>query len=417
MIERPHYQQILSQMKDKDCIKVITGVRRSGKSTILQVFRESLQAQGISDKQVQMYNFEDLANDQLLEYHNLYRAISEKLQVDQMNYVFLDEIQMVDQFERVLDSLFIKGNVDLYVTGSNAYMLSGELATLLSGRYVEIKVMPLSFAEFYSHQIDSVESNAATSFNATSSQTPATSPETVFSKYLDCGGFPYATQIEDEQTYVSYISGIVNTVFVKDILSRKQLTNATLVEELARYLTDTSGSLVSTKKIADTLTSRGHKTTSSTVSAYIEAFLEGYLFYRCDRFDLAGKKYLARGSKYYPVDPSLRRALLGQKRPDSDHQLEGVVYLELIRRGYDVYMGTMGSYEVDFIAQKHGVTEYYQVSLSVLDEQVYTCERQPLQLIDDNFRKIILTMDPGSYNDEGIEQRNVIDWLLESFAF
>ncbi len=396
MIERTEYLQVLRKMKDKEFIKVITGVRRSGKSTILQLWQEELRAQDVSEGQIQMFNFEDLANDVYLDYRVLYQRIEEHLQANAMNYVFLDEIQMVDQFERVLDSLFIKKNVDLYVTGSNAYMLSGELATLLSGRCVEIKVLPLSFAELYSYE--ERENGLATSV--------------VFEQFLERGGFPYASMIEDDQTYLSYVNGIVNTVLVKDILTRKKLSNATLVEELARFLADTSGSVISIKKIADTLTSKGYKTSSDTVAGYLDAFTEAYLFYRCDRFDLHGKKLLSRGSKYYPVDPAIRRALLGRKRPDYGHRLEGVVYLELTRRGYDVYVGSIENGEVDFIAQKDGATEYYQVSASVLDNGVYQRESEPLGQIQDNYPKIILTMDAGTYNDQGLLQMNMIDWLL-----
>lgn len=327
-----------------------------------------------------------------LDYRKLYEKITDNLQADQMNYIFLDEIQMVPEFERVLDSLFIKENVDLYVTGSNAYMLSSELAPLLSGRYVELKVYPLSFVEFFN--------------------TLAGDKATVFQRYPEFGGFPYATEIPDELTYRDYISGIVNTVLIKDVLQRKQRSDATLVEQLAKYLTDSSGSLVTIKKIADTLTSMGQKTTSDTVSTYLSGFQEAYLFFRADRYDIAGKKYLSINSKYYPVDQSLRKVLLGNKRPNFGHRLEGVVYLELLRRGYQVFIGNIGEFKIDFVAQKNGVTEYYQVSLTVEDDRTYQREVRPFQSIQDNYRKILLTMDNGRYNQEGIEQLNIIDWLL-----
>lgn len=395
MIKRPQYINTLLAMKDKDFIKVLTGVRRCGKSTILQAFVEELIRQGISSDQVQVYNFEDLDNAYLQDYQALHKQISDKLVAGKMNYVFLDEIQMVDQFEKALNSLFLKDNLDLYITGSNAYMLSGELATLLSGRYVEIKVLPLSFAEY-------------------SSRVPQPAAATVFQEYLDRGGFPYAIQIDDDRTHKSYIDGIVNTVFVKDILSRKKQSDAALVEQLARYLTDTSGSRISVKKIADSLTSSGQKTTSPTISEYLKAFSEAYLFYRCDRFDVFGKKYLSTNAKYYPVDQSLRRALLGRKRPDFGHRLEGIVYLELIRRGYQVYVADAGELEIDFVAQKEGVREYFQVAYSVVDKKTYQREVAPFFQIKDNYRKILLTMDEGSYNDQGIEQINIVDWLLET---
>lgn len=392
MIRRETYLSDLERLKDKRFIKVLTGVRRSGKSTLLALFQEQLITDQVSQTQIQSYNFEDLALADYLDYRKLYEKITDNLQADQMNYIFLDEIQMVPEFERVLDSLFIKENVDLYVTGSNAYMLSGELATLLSGRYVELKVYPLSFVEFFS----ALGGDKAT----------------VFQRYLEFGGFPYATEIPDELTYRDYISGIVNTVLIKDVLQRKQRSDATLVEQLAKYLTDSSGSLVTIKKIADTLTSMGQKTTSDTVSTYLSGFQEAYLFFRADRYDIAGKKYLSINSKYYPVDQSLRKVLLGNKRPNFGHRLEGVVYLELLRRGYQVFIGNIGEFEIDFVAQKNGVTEYYQVSLTVEDDRTYQREVRPFQSIQDNYRKILLTMDNGRYNQEGIEQLNIIDWLL-----
>lgn len=392
MIRRETYLSDLERLKDKRFIKVLTGVRRSGKSTLLALFQEQLITDQVSQTQIQSYNFEDLALADYLDYRKLYEKITDNLQADQMNYIFLDEIQMVPEFERVLDSLFIKENVDLYVTGSNAYMLSGELATLLSGRYVELKVYPLSFVEFFS----ALGGDKAT----------------VFQRYLEFGGFPYVTEIPDELTYRDYISGIVNTVLIKDVLQRKQRSDATLVEQLAKYLTDSSGSLVTIKKIADTLTSMGQKTTSDTVSTYLSGFQEAYLFFRADRYDIAGKKYLSINSKYYPVDQSLRKVLLGNKRPNFGHRLEGVVYLELLRRGYQVFIGNIGEFEIDFVAQKNGVTEYYQVSLTVEDDRTYQREVRPFQSIQDNYRKILLTMDNGRYNQEGIEQLNIIDWLL-----
>ncbi|MGO2314854.1 MAG: ATP-binding protein [Pseudolactococcus laudensis] len=392
MIRRETYLSDLERLKDKRFIKVLTGVRRSGKSTLLALFQEQLITDQVSQTQIQSYNFEDLALADYLDYRKLYEKITDNLLADQMNYIFLDEIQMVPEFERVLDSLFIKENVDLYVTGSNAYMLSGELATLLSGRYVELKVYPLSFVEFFS----ALGGDKAT----------------VFQRYLEFGGFPYVTEIPDELTYRDYISGIVNTVLIKDVLQRKQRSDATLVEQLAKYLTDSSGSLVTIKKIADTLTSMGQKTTSDTVSTYLSGFQEAYLFFRADRYDIAGKKYLSINSKYYPVDQSLRKVLLGNKRPNFGHRLEGVVYLELLRRGYQVFIGNIGEFEIDFVAQKNGVTEYYQVSLTVEDDRTYQREVRPFQSIQDNYRKILLTMDNGRYNQEGIEQLNIIDWLL-----
>lgn len=393
MISRPSYMKKLDQLREKQIIKVLTGVRRSGKSTILELYKNQLLTEGVQPEQIQVLNFEDLGLARITDYLKLYEHINTRLVPDKMNYIFLDEIQDVPHFEKAVDSLFIKKNVDLYLTGSNAFMLSGELATLLSGRYIEIPVYPFSFKEFLQS-----ESNI--------SKTDA------FAHYLDRGGFPFATELQDDNTYLSYVQGIVNTVLVKDILGRMQRSNATLLESIAAFLTDTSGSLVTTSKIANTLTSNKMKTSNVTVVSYLENLVNSYLFYQCNRYDIAGKKYLQINSKYYPVDPAIRRALLGQKRPNMGSRLESIVYLELKRRGYEVYVGSLGNKEVDFVAIKDGVREYYQVSLTIQEEKTYQREIAPFLEIKDNYRKILLTQDPGNYNDNGIEQRNVIDWLL-----
>lgn len=394
MIKRESYMKRLNLVRDKQIIKVLTGVRRSGKSTILKMYEQRLKEQfQIADNQIQHLNFEDLGISDLQDYRKLYNYLNQHLVADKMNYIFFDEIQNVPHFEKALDSLFIKKNVDLYVTGSNAFMLSGELSTLLSGRYIEIHVFPLSFREFLPTVNDEDEKQA-------------------FDRYLSKGGFPFATQLNDNQTYYDYIDGIVNTVLVKDILSRKERGNATLVEELAKYLTDTTGNLITPRKIAGLMTSKGIKISPATVSSYLKNFTDAFLFYKCDRYDISGKRYLTINSKYYTVDPALRIDLLGTKRPNFGSRLENIVYLELLRRGYEVYVGSLGSRKIDFVAIKNGVKEYYQVSLSVKDEQTYQREVRGFQQIHDNFPKRLITEDSGYYNDNGIEQINVIDWLL-----
>lgn len=394
MIKRESYMKRLNLVRDKQIIKVLTGVRRSGKSTILEMYEQRLKEQfQVANNQIQHLNFEDLGISDLQDYRKLYNYLNQHLVADKMNYIFLDEIQNVPHFEKALDSLFIKKNVDLYVTGSNAFMLSGELATLLSGRYIEIPVFPLSFREFLPTVNDEDKKQA-------------------FDRYLSKGGFPFATQLNDNQTYHDYIDGIVNTVLVKDILSRKERGNATLVEELAKYLTDTTGNLITPRKIAGLMTSKGIKISPATVSSYLKNFTDAFLFYKCDRYDISGKRYLTINSKYYTVDPALRIDLLGTKRPNFGSRLENIVYLELLRRGYEVYVGSLGSREIDFVAIKNGVKEYYQVSLSVKDEQTYQREVRGFQQIHDNFPKRLITEDSGYYNDNGIEQINAIDWLL-----
>lgn len=394
MIPRPTYLKELDNLRDQHIIKILTGVRRCGKSTILQLYRQQLLNQGIQKDQIQMLNFEDLGLAPITNYLDLYRYIEARILPDKMNYIFLDEIQDVTHFEKALDSLFIKKNVDLYVTGSNAFMLSGELATLLSGRYIEIPVYPFSFKEF-------IET------------TPNLSRSESFAKYLTNGGFPFSTELRDENTYLSYVQGIINTVLIKDILSRVKRWNARLLEAIAAFLTDTSGSLITPTKIANTLTSNGLKTSSMTVISYLDRLTNAYLFYQCNRYDIAGKRYLQINNKYYYVDPALRRALVGQKRPNMGSRLESIVYLELKRRGYEVYVGTLGAKEVDFVAIHDGLKEYYQVSLTVQDEKTYHREIAPFLEIKDNYPKILLTEDPGNYDDNGIEQKNVIDWLLK----
>ena len=323
MLPRPKYIDKLNKLRDKQIIKVLTGVRRSGKSTILKLYQEQLLKVGVKQEQIQVLNFEDLGLATITDYLKLYQYIDQRLIPDKMNYIFLDEIQDIPHFEKVIDSLFIKQNVDLYVTGSNAFMLSGELATLLAGRYIEIPVYPFSFKEFLA-------------------SVPELSHQEAFNRYLERGGFPFATELEDENTYLSYIQGIINTVLVKDILARMQRGNTTLLEHIAAFLTDTNGNLITPTKVANVLSNNGVKATSATVMAYIKKLVDSYLFYRCDRYDIAGKKYLQINNKYYMVDPSLRRALLGQKRPNMGNRLEGIIYLELIRRGYEVYVGNLG---------------------------------------------------------------------------
>lgn len=393
LVPRPTYLNKLKKLANKQIIKVLTGVRRCGKSSLLQMFQQQLLADGVQPEQIQAINFEDLAFSKLTDYQELYRYLNQRLLPDQMNYIFLDEIQNVPNFEKAVDSLFIKDNVDLYITGSNAFMLSGELATLLSSRYLEITVYPLSFKEFAQAK-------------------PDQSLQESYQQYLLRGGFPFALQLPDDESYRDYIDGVVNTVLVKDVLARKDKSDSTLVRRLAALLTDTAGSLTSPKKIAGTLTSMGEKTTPNTVASYLELLENAFLFYRCDRFDIGGKKYLSINPKYYPVDISLRRALLGQKRPNKRSRLETIVYQELRRRGYEIYVGVMQQTEVDFVAVKDGRREYYQVSLALDDEQTYQREVRSLRLIDDNYPKIILTEDPGHFDDQGISQVNIIDWLM-----
>lgn len=391
IVDRPAYLTRLDSLKDKHIIKVLTGVRRCGKSTIMELFRRHLSAGGVAPEQIHQYTFEDLDLSESQDYLSFYDTIKNSLAPGTMNYLFLDEIQQLKNFEKVVNSLFLMDNLDIYLTGSNGYMLSGELATLLSGRYIEIPVYPLSFKEF-----TSCDSNA----------------DTTFDRYQRYGSFPFTLSLDDEDSLQGYLEGVVNTVLVKDVLARKQRSNSVLVSGLASFLVDTSGSLITVKKISDTLTSAGLKTNPDTIMDYLQLLQDAFLFYRCDRYDVLGKRYLTVNSKYYPVDQGLRLALLGNKRPNMSSRLEGIVYLELRRRGYRVYVGTVPQGEVDFVAERGGVIEYYQVSASVENEDTYAREVSSFKAIRDNYRKVLLTRDAGTYNDNGIEQINVEEWLL-----
>lgn len=329
----------------------------------------------------------------MLDYHVLYDYVKERLVPDKMTYIFLDEIQLVQQFQKAVDSLFTIPNVDLYITGSNAYMLSGELATLLSGRYVEIQMLPLSFAEYY-------DLNGGDKRDA-------------WNDYFRYGGFPYTTYIDDDDIRRDYLQGIYNTVLLKDIIERKKVQDASLLESVIRFLFDNIGNIVSSKKISDSMTSYGRKTTSVTVENYITALQESFILYKAGRFDIKGKQHLKSLEKYYIVDQGLRRLLLGDKNTDIGHILENIVYLELVRRGYSIYIGKVGDLEVDFVVENGDQKIYYQVSASVLDPLTFEREIAPLRKIKDNYPKYIISMDEISMNEEGIQQVNIMDFLLK----
>lgn len=392
MVKREGYLDKIKKLKDKQVIKVVTGVRRCGKSTLLQQFRDYLRECGVDNSHIIAINFEDLAFEHLHDYKALYSYVTERLVPGQMTYVFLDEIQTVSDFQKAVDSLFIQENVDVYITGSNAHMLSGELATLLSGRYIEIRMLPLSFAEYY----ELVGGDRRTAWNS----------------YFAHGGFPYTAQLDDDAVRRDYLSGIYNTVLLKDIVSRKRIQDVPLLESVIKFLFDNIGNTVSSKKISDSLTSYGRKTTSVTVENYIEALMESFILYKAGRYDIKGKQYLKSLEKYYLVDVGLRRLLLGDKYSDIGHILENIVYLELIRRGYRVSIGKIGNLEIDFVAENGDNRIYYQVAASVLDPSTFAREITPLKKVNDHYPKFIITMDELSINEDGIRQINVIDFLL-----
>lgn len=400
MIQRNEYLDELNKWKHDDLIKVITGIRRCGKSTLLKLFAEDLKSTGVGEEQIISINFEDLKNEELLDYKSLYCYISSRLCKGKWTYILLDEIQNVKQFQKVVDSLYVQDKVDIYITGSNAYMLSGKLATLLSGRYVEISMLPFSFKEYY--------------------EVVGGDKEQSFQSFLKFGGFPYSAIINnDEDKIHRYIEGIYNTIIVKDIEDRQNLgvntktIDVALLRSISQYLADVIGNRVSIKGIADYLNSNSRKVSDHTVSDYVEALTEAFVFYPAERFDIQGKELLKTNKKYYIVDTGLRNYLIAKNSMDLGSVLENIVFLELKRRGYKVCVGKLGEKEVDFVAQKNGIIEYYQVSANVSDPTTFEREISPLRRIKDNYAKTILTLDKFSVGDYGgIQVVNVIDWLL-----
>lgn len=398
MLERVRYLELLKGFKDKDLIKAVTGVRGCGKSTLFDLFIDYLKKMGVKDEQIIKINLED-PDYNFVNYKDFYDFVNGKITKDKKYYVFLDEVQTVPLFQKAVDGLYIKKNVDVYITGSNAYLLSGELATLLSGRYVEIKMLPLSFKEYLSN-FDNKEK----------------SRYEYFLDYMKIGGMPGNLSIirDDVNSLDMYLEGIFTTVVYKDIMTRNNISDKLLIESILKFIFDSIGSPISTKKISDTLTSKGLSTSNHTVENYISAFLDSYLIYKAERFDVKGKNLLARDYKYYVVDQGLRSYLLG-KRADSDmgHILENIVYLELLRRGHTVYVGKVDDLEIDFVAQNRDGLRYYQVALSVRDERVLERELRSLQRTGDHYPKYLLTLDMDLRADyEGITKISVVDWLL-----
>jgi len=396
MINRGGYLQKLISFKDKELIKAVTGIRRCGKSTLFKLYQEYLLKNGVSSDQIISINFEDLEFEYISNYKILYDFIKQKLNPNKKNYIFLDEIQHVKNFEKAVDSLYINKNTDLYITGSNAFFLSGELATLLSGRYVEIKMLPLSFQEYSS----ALDKNIGI--------------DRKFSMYLENGGFPYLLNIPNDADKIDYLRGLYNTIILKDIAARTKTLDVSILESIVKFMFDNIGNTSSAKKISDTLTSYGRKVTAPTVEKYLSALTDSFIFHKVSRYDIAGKQHLKTAEKYYAADLGLQRFLLNKNKLNLGHNLENIAFLELIRRGYKVYIGKIGALEVDFIAEGFGYTNYYQIALTVKDEETLLRELKPLELIKDHNPKFLLTADvlpEASYN--GIRQMNIIDWLLK----
>ena len=394
MLEREIYLNQLKTWREKDLIKVVTGIRRSGKSTLFNLFINYLKSEGIEDSQILMINLEDPEYN-FKDYMELYNYVKERLMSDKMNYVFLDEVQNIDKFQKAVDGLYIKDNVDLYITGSNANLLSGELATLLSGRYIEIKILPLSFKEY------------VINFDTDNYQK-------LYLDYINNSSFPYALKLKNTDEIDQYLSSIYDTILLKDVVSRKKIADVSVLQSITRFLFSSVGNLISTKKIADTLTSDGRKVSVHTVESYLESLVESFIFNKVSRYDIKGKQYLKTGEKYYATDVTMRYAVLGRKNVDAGHILENIVYLELKRRGYKVYIGKSGEKEIDFVAEnKEGLT-YFQVALTVREESTLQRELSALQSINDHYPKYILTLDLDPDSDyDGIKKINVLDWLLD----
>ena len=401
MIARPQYMSTLQSFRDKDVIKVATGVRRCGKSTLFAMFQDILRSNGVDNADIITYNFESprylLEN---VKWRDIWQDITERTKTSKRAYVFLDEIQAVPEFEKLVDGLFVEPNIDLYITGSNAYFLSSELATMLSGRYIEIKMLPLSFKEYVSAFSDNLNTGK------------------LYENYVNFSSFPYAAQLfkEGESVLDSYLQGIYETVLYKDIMARLKIEDETKLSSVVKFVMDNIGNITSPRKIADTMTSNGDKISHPTVDNYLNALAQSFLIYKVDRYDVRGKKLLQTLSKYYLVDLGLRQTILGRTlASDRGHILENTIFLELYRRNRHVWVGKLDDTEIDFVVQtKNGDTEYYQVAETILGSDARKREVLPLKSVKDNFPKFILTMDNGEYTDAGIKHINALDWLAGS---
>ncbi len=395
MIERNDYLNLLIRFKDKELIKVITGIRRCGKSTLLDLYKNYLMNNGIEEEQIISINLEDLKYNFIDSYMSLYNYINDNLNPNKKNYVFIDEVQKVEEFQRAVDSLYLNKNIDLYITGSNANLLSSELATLLSGRYIEIKMLPLSFKEYKLAYKD-------------------ISDDELYQKYISYGSLPYTISLNTEDDISLYISGIYNDIIIKDVMTRKNIQNETMLKNVANFIMDNIGNITSTNNIANVMKSNGRDINVRTVEKYLEGFIESFFIYKITGYDIKGKQQLDSNAKYYVSDLGLRYFILGRKIGDFGHILENVIYLELLRRGYEVYIGKSNNYEVDFVAINNKGKIYIQVAETLKGNDTLERELRSLKKINDNYEKIILTLDKIPLgNDEGIIIQNALDWLLE----
>lgn len=397
-IERASYLNKLIAFKDKNLIKVITGIRRCGKSTIMEIYRDWLKEQGVSNNQIVYLNFEDYDNFELRNPKNLYAYIKPLLIEDKMNYLFFDEIQHVQDFPDIINSLNLKPNVDIYITGSNAYMLSSEIATLLSGRYIEIAMQPLSFKEYVdgTGEYDNLQK--------------------AYNDYITRSSFPYTLELNTNSEVSDYLTGLYNTIVVKDIMSRKRLPDVMMLESVIRFTADNIGNILSTKRIADIMTADGRKIDQKTVERYLNSLCETFFVYEAKRYNIKAKQLLKTLGKYYLVDIGLRRMLLGSRSFDAGRILENVVYLELLHRQKKVYVGKNDNLKVDFVAIDENNIAYYQVAATVRDESTLKRELASLQQINDQYPKYILTLDDDPVADyDGIKRINALKWMMGEY--
>ena len=394
MIERTYYLDFLKKLKDKHIIKVVTGIRRCGKSTLFELYKNYLLTENIDNSQIISLNFENPKDMIFNDWKELYNYINSKLVKNKMNYIFLDEVQVLDNFEKLVDGLFILNNVDLYITGSNSYMLSSELATYLTGIYMQIHMLPLSFKEYLEYYGKDNELKK-------------------YDRYVQDGGFPYLLNLNnDEELIRNYLDGIYNTVLMKDVVARNNIKDVMLLESVIKFIFDNIGQLVSTNKISNTLNSNNRKISVNTVENYLNNLMDSYIIYKIGRYDIKGKEYLKTGDKYYVCDLGLRNYLLGGVK-DYGSILENIIFLELKRRGYEIYIGKYDDLEVDFVVKNNDGIKYIQVALSVRDEKTLNRELAPLYGIRDNYPKYLITLDYDTVDYDGIKQISAIDFLLD----
>ena len=393
MINRENYLDFLIKLKDKKIIKVVTGIRRCGKSTLFELYKNYLLNNGVDKEQIISLNFENPDDMKFNNWQELYDYIDNKLLKRKKNYIFLDEVQILPNFEKAVDGLFIKDNVDLYITGSNSYMLSGEIATYLTGRYMQIHMLTLSFKEYYE-------------------ATKSTNELKAYQEYIENGGFPYLINLNNDKTLIlNYLDGIYNTVILKDVIYRNNIKDIMILDSTIKFLFDNIGNLLSTNKITNALNSNNRKISVNTIENYLTYLTDSFIIYKVSRYDIKGKEHLKTGDKYYLSDIGLRNFLLGEIK-DTGSILENIIYLELKRRNYEIFIGKYNNKEIDFVVKNNDGLKYIQVSLSVRDENTLERELAPLKEIKDNYPKYIITLDYDTVNYNGIKQISAIDFLL-----